>query len=582
MLRSFFKNKRTSSSLYQNQPISLSLETLEDRMMLSSVEIFAAGATGEENLDLLVNGEVAQTFFNVGGDASTRQFERFTFETDQTVTPGNIGIRFSNDAFDPSIGLDRDLIVDRIVVDGVNVEAENPSTFSTGVFRNGGVTGPGFLTTELLNINGTLTFSDPVNVTGNRVEFDALGTTGDEILQLSIDGQVVETFGFFAGPGVTQTFTFDSDDPNLSLGDIRIEFVNDFFDPFTGADRNVQISEFRVIDFGDGTGTSQVQRASTSDSNVLNSGIFVGGIGITEGLGAGGFLAGNGFVEIAGGESGIVNDIIEVDAFGTTGEELVLASVNGRTIGVFQLNNPGVTQTTSLSSFSPNISIEDVRLEFINDLFDPATGTDRNVQILEYRVIDGDTGQVTSARTTDSNVFNSGIYEEGVGITQGFGAGGLLAGEFNGSSFVEIRTPTLNPGNFQVLATSNDGPQGQSAFVTAVASADSTFSESSPIRARPVRLLLVVGDDGFLQSSFGDNGIVNLTALLGPSTGLVDPVFDIDELEFLPDGTLLLFGTASPGADIPVIGPLPPDLEIVQVGALLNADGTLNSTAEQA
>ena len=579
MLRSFLKNERANISLHQNQPNSLSLEALEDRMMLSSVEIFAAGATGEENLDLLVNGEVVQTFFNVGGDASTRQFERFTFETDQTVTPRNIGIRFSNDAFDPSIGLDRDLIVDRIVVDGVNVEAENPSTFSTGVFRNGGVTGPGFLTTELLNINGTLTFSDPVSVIGNRVEFDALGTTGDEILQLSIDGQVVQTFGFFAGPGVTQTFTFNSDDPNLSLGDIRIEFVNDFFDPLTGADRNVQISEFRIIDVGDGTGTSQVQRASTSDSNVLSSGIFVAGVGITEGLGVGGFLAGNGFVEIVSGGTGIVNDIIEVDAFGTTGEELVLASVNGQTVGVFQLNDPGVTRTTSLFSFSSDTSIEDVRLEFINDLFDPATGTDRNVQILEYRVIDGDTGQVTTARTTDSNVFNSGIYEEAVGITQGFGAGGLLVGEFNGSSFVEIRTPTLNPGNFQVLTTSNDGPQGQSAFVTAVASADSTFSESSPIRARPVRLLLAVGDDGFLQSSFGDNGIVNLTALLGPSTGLVDPVFDIDELEFLPDGTLRLFGTASPGADIPIIGPLSPNLEIVQVSALLNADGTLNSIA---
>ena len=88
----------------------------------------------------------------------------------------------------------------------------------------------------------------------------------------------------------------------------------------------------------------------------------------------------------------------------------VLASVNGRPIGVFQLNDPGVTRTTSLFSFSSDTSIKDVRLEFINDLFDPATGTDRNVQILAYRVIDGDTGQVTTARTTDSNVFNSGIY----------------------------------------------------------------------------------------------------------------------------------------------------------------------------
>ena len=65
MLRSFLKNERANISLHQNQPNSLSLEALEDRMMLSSVEIFAAGATGEENLDLLVNGEVVQTFFNV-------------------------------------------------------------------------------------------------------------------------------------------------------------------------------------------------------------------------------------------------------------------------------------------------------------------------------------------------------------------------------------------------------------------------------------------------------------------------------------------------------------------------------------
>ena len=70
----------------------LNVEALEERMMLSSVEIFATGVTGQENLDLLIDGQVVQTFFNVGGDASTRSFERLTFDTDQTITPGNIGI----------------------------------------------------------------------------------------------------------------------------------------------------------------------------------------------------------------------------------------------------------------------------------------------------------------------------------------------------------------------------------------------------------------------------------------------------------------------------------------------------------
>ena len=47
----FFKSKSSNS---QNENLKLSLEQLEDRMMLSSVEIFAAGSTGEENLDLFI------------------------------------------------------------------------------------------------------------------------------------------------------------------------------------------------------------------------------------------------------------------------------------------------------------------------------------------------------------------------------------------------------------------------------------------------------------------------------------------------------------------------------------------------
>ena len=241
--------KTPAHSLNTKQANScLNLEVLEDRMMLSSVEIFAAGATGEENLELLIDGEVVQTFFAVGGDASTGAFQRLTFETDQPITPGNIGIGFSNDAFDPSTGLDRNLFVDRIAVDGVSVEAEDPSTFSSGIYRDG-LTGPGFLQTDVLNINGTLTFADPGSGggggstgSGDLIQFDALGTTGEEIVNLLVDGQVVETFGLFDA-GVTQTLNFQSADPNVSIEDIRLEFVNDAFDASTGLDRNVQIFE---------------------------------------------------------------------------------------------------------------------------------------------------------------------------------------------------------------------------------------------------------------------------------------------------------------------------------------------------
>ena len=558
----------------------LSLEVLEDRMMLSSVEIFAAGSTGEENLDLLIDGEVVQTFFNVGGDASTRDFQRFTFETSQTITPGNIGIRFSNDAFDPSIGLDRDLIVDRIAVDGVSVEAEDPSTRSTGIFADGGLTGPGFFETEVLNINGTLSFADPGSGgggstgSGDRIEFDASGSTGEELVQLLINGEVVETFGFFlADPGVTQTFTFNSDEPNISIEDIRLEFVNDAFDASTGLDRNVFISEFRVIDT-DTVGSALVQTASTSDANVISSGIFVDGVGITEGLGAGGFLAGNGFVEIVSDGSTGVGDRIEFDAFGTTGEELVALLVDDRPEAFFQLNTPGVTQTFSFASDDPNISIEDIRLQFVNDLFDPSTGTDRNVQIFEFRVVDGDTGAVQTARTTDANVLSSGIFANGA-ITQGFGAGGFLAGEFNGSSFVEISDTgaaaslSLDP-SFQF--TSNEdltfgpsfGPQGQIA----------SFGFSSG-------QLLVVGDDGVPLTSFGTNGIVDLDEILleqaAQQAGFAtNPNLSINDLEFFDDGSLLVTG---------VLTDFTTDFRGILAAesfiAKLNPDGTLDSSFSQ-
>ena len=71
------------------------------------------------------------------------------------MTTGDVGIGFSNDAFDPSIGLDRNLLVDRIVVDGVTAQTEDPSTFSTGIYRDG-LTGPGFFETELFNIMRSL------------------------------------------------------------------------------------------------------------------------------------------------------------------------------------------------------------------------------------------------------------------------------------------------------------------------------------------------------------------------------------------------------------------------------------------
>ena len=110
--------------------------------------------------------------------------------------------------------------------------------------------------------------------------------------------------------------------------------------------------------------------------------------------------------------------------------------VRDETVASFNLNSAGVRQTFSFESDSSDLSIEDVRIEFVNDLFDSGAGIDRNVQIFEYRLIDSATGNVTEAQTTDGNVLSDGIFVSGVGITSGLGAGGFLAG----NGFVQIES----------------------------------------------------------------------------------------------------------------------------------------------
>jgi len=312
-------------------PYSFHIEQLETRQMLSAVEIFAAGATGQENLDLFIDDQYITTFTSVGGDVDARSFERFVYETPETLQGSTIGIRFANDFYNPEQGVDANLLVDRIVVDGVNFETEAPTTRSTGIWRDG-FTGPGQFETELFNINATFSFDIPQDTANRTITFDALGTTGDEIVELAINGVTVDSFTF-EGANQQQTFSFETDD-SVAIEDLEIRFVNDLFDPAAGVDRNVQIFEYRVTD----NETGNVEVSNTSDSDVLSDGIFVDGVGITSGFGAGGFLSGNGSVQTIRFTGDGLNPEVDT-SFGSNG---LAASpeVFNTNIGIFLDNTP--------------------------------------------------------------------------------------------------------------------------------------------------------------------------------------------------------------------------------------------------
>ena len=105
--------KYTKKSNVQQSATSLQVESLEDRMMLSSVQITAGGDLGGEQFALQIDGQTVEQF-TVSQEIST-----FDFQTEQPVTADQIRIEFLNDQFDPENGIDSNLTVDSIEIDGV-------------------------------------------------------------------------------------------------------------------------------------------------------------------------------------------------------------------------------------------------------------------------------------------------------------------------------------------------------------------------------------------------------------------------------------------------------------------------------
>ena len=140
----------TQKPRQSSEATQFAVEALEPRMMLSTVEVIAAGTGGFEQFELQINGNAVQTF-TTGSGADARNFQSFFFETPNTITADDVRIEFLNDFFDPNTGFDSNLVVDAIVIDGTRFETEAPSVFSTGTFLNADGIQPGFRQSETLH-----------------------------------------------------------------------------------------------------------------------------------------------------------------------------------------------------------------------------------------------------------------------------------------------------------------------------------------------------------------------------------------------------------------------------------------------
>ena len=328
----FNRSKKKANSTNTNTSNFLNIEPLEERMMLSSVSVFAAGDLGGEQFALNIDGQTVETF------TVTQELSTFEFQTDQPVTAGQVSIEFLNDQFDPANGIDSNLIVDAIEIDGVRFETESSSVFSTGTFNDADGISPGFGRGEVLNANGFFQFSDDAGST--LIEISARGDVGTEQFNVIVDGQVA---GNFTASTQQQSF-FVTAPAGTTVGDLRIEFLNDQFDPSIGLDSNL------TVDFVNVDG----ETFQAEDGTVFSTGTFLDADGIVDGFGRGETLHTNGFLQFTDplADSLGPDQIIAVDADGfqavnsqqladADGEGAAAAFVFGEASGDLDLINVG-------------------------------------------------------------------------------------------------------------------------------------------------------------------------------------------------------------------------------------------------
>lgn len=122
----------------------------------STVTIYAAGtAFGGvyPSMDLIVNGTAIASWSDIRGIPQLRVFNKYTFVTPTKITSSSqVRVSFTNDASGSKE--DRNLRIDKIVIDGVTYQSEARTTYSTGSWLKGDGCASGYKKSEWLHCNG--------------------------------------------------------------------------------------------------------------------------------------------------------------------------------------------------------------------------------------------------------------------------------------------------------------------------------------------------------------------------------------------------------------------------------------------
>lgn len=244
----------------------------------TDIRIAARGNEGGESMSLIIGGETVQSW-TVGQETGV-----YSYRADSNVSLNDVRVSFNNDIYDEANGIDRNLIVDYVELDGTRYETEAPTTFSTATWLPEDGVQPGFRQSETLHSNGYFQYAEAA-AAGTEIRIAARGDEGSESMTLLIGDQAVESWTVSTEQQI-YTFRADSDVQPL---DIKLQFDNDALDRNIGFDRNLSIDYIEL----DGV------RYETEAPTTFSTGTWLPADGIQPGFRLSETLHSNGYFQFA-------------------------------------------------------------------------------------------------------------------------------------------------------------------------------------------------------------------------------------------------------------------------------------------
>lgn len=105
----------------------------------SNIIIWAAGDTNQEDMELFIDGQSVASWTNIGGNFNNQVYQTYSYYHCGPISFDCVMIRLING--DVVNGLDNNLRIDKISINGIIKETESPDVFGEGVYINACVNG---------------------------------------------------------------------------------------------------------------------------------------------------------------------------------------------------------------------------------------------------------------------------------------------------------------------------------------------------------------------------------------------------------------------------------------------------------